>query len=134
MKRDNESNRCVVVECDLPHPVEKVWKALTVPELLAAWLMPNDIRAERGHRFRLDQARGRDADLGEISCEVLECETHRRLRLAWRSAALAGEPEGGRLDSIVTFEIAPCPGGTRLRVVHEGLAASRPTMTLARAA
>jgi uncharacterized protein YndB with AHSA1/START domain len=41
----------IVVECDLPEPPEKVWRALTVPELLAAWLMPNDIRAEVGSRF-----------------------------------------------------------------------------------
>src|SRR5262249_7936669 len=41
----------VVLECDLPEPPEQVWKALTEPALLAAWLMPNDIRPEPGARF-----------------------------------------------------------------------------------
>ncbi|TKB30817.1 MAG: ATPase, partial [Mesorhizobium sp.] len=25
-------------ECELPEPPEKVWRALTVPDLLAAWM------------------------------------------------------------------------------------------------
>jgi len=32
------SPAAVVTECDLPDAPKKVWKALTVPELLAAWL------------------------------------------------------------------------------------------------
>ena len=34
-----------------PHPPEKVWRALTDPQLLAAWLMPNDFEPRVGHRF-----------------------------------------------------------------------------------
>jgi uncharacterized protein YndB with AHSA1/START domain len=34
-----------------PHPPEKVWRALTDPELLASWLMPNDFEP-RGVRRR----------------------------------------------------------------------------------
>jgi uncharacterized protein YndB with AHSA1/START domain len=43
----------IVVDYDLAEPPKKVWRALTEPGLLAAWLGPNDIRPEVGHRFRL---------------------------------------------------------------------------------
>jgi uncharacterized protein YndB with AHSA1/START domain len=38
-------------EYDLPHPPEKVWRALTESELLAAWLMANDMQPLIGHSF-----------------------------------------------------------------------------------
>ena len=38
----------VVIDCDLAHPPERVWRALTEPKLLGAWLLPNDIKAEEG--------------------------------------------------------------------------------------
>ena len=34
-----------------PHPVDRVWAALTSSEALAAWLMPNDFQPVVGHRF-----------------------------------------------------------------------------------
>ena len=55
-------------ECDLPDAPEKVWRALTVPELFAAWMMPNDIKPETGSRFAFA---GPDAP---IECEVLDAE------------------------------------------------------------
>lgn len=41
----------IVVEREIRHPPEKVWRALTESELIASWLMPNDFWAEVGHRF-----------------------------------------------------------------------------------
>lgn len=35
-------------------PPERVWRALTEPELLAGWWVPGDIAATVGHRFALD--------------------------------------------------------------------------------
>ena len=34
--------RSVVIERDLPYAPEKIWRALTQPELIAEWLMNND--------------------------------------------------------------------------------------------
>jgi uncharacterized protein YndB with AHSA1/START domain len=112
--------KTVIVECDLAEPPEKVWKALTVPELLARWLSPNDIRPEVGRRFRLEP---------EIECEVLEAEPNRRLRLSWRERQEDGRGDRrdrradahGHVDSIVTFDLTETvTGGTHLRLVHEG--------------
>ena len=106
----------IVVECDLLDAPEKVWRALTEPEIVAAWLMPNDIKAETGHRFSLGTE-------SRIDCIVLEAEPCRLLRYSWREADETNATEG--FDSIVTFELTPgAGGGTHLRVVHDGFAAA----------
>ena len=103
-------------EYDLAEPPEKVWRALTVPELLAAWMMPNDIRPETGSRFAFA---GPDA---AIECEILDAEPERLLRYSWRERpgdAARQDP----LDSTVTFTLArTVSGGTHLRIVHDGFA------------
>src|ERR1700750_1609963 len=113
----------VVVECDLPKPRDKVWRALTQRELLAAWLLPNDIRPEVGAKFQLEPA---------TECEVLEAEPGRTLR--WRQ----GEPADAvatqhLVESVVTFELADLPGGrTLLRVVHDQFRAVTRSATVLR--
>lgn len=103
----------IVVTCDLPEPPEKVWRALTVPELLAAWLLPNDIEPAVGGRFQLRQA----PDAAPIECEVLEAEPCRLLRYSWRERD--GRDRRSGVDSIVTFELTRTgAGGTHLRIVH----------------
>ena len=109
---DTES---VIVDCDLDEPPEKVWRALTVPHLMAAWLAEGDIKAEVGHRFELQP------ETGPVECEVLKADPRRELRLAWRERDEAGD----LVDSEVTFVLTPTiTGGTRLRLVHDGFAHS----------
>jgi uncharacterized protein YndB with AHSA1/START domain len=103
----------VIVDCDLDAPPEKVWRALTQPELMAAWLAEGDIRPQVGHRFELK------AEIGPIECEVLTADPKRELRLSWRERDDAGD----LVDSEVTFVLTPTvDGGTRLRLVHDGFA------------
>ena len=45
--------RTVVVEREIPHPPEKIWRALTQPHLIEEWLMKNDFKPVVGHRFNL---------------------------------------------------------------------------------
>jgi len=108
----------IVIECDLPHPPAQVWRALTEQDLLAAWLMPNDLRPEAGARFRF-LPEGPVADSGSIDCKVLEAEPNRKLR--WRQSETAPSDSGGHcIDSVVTVELTVRPdGGTHLRLVHE---------------
>ncbi len=107
-------------ECELPDPPGKVWRALTVPDLLAAWMMPNDIKPEIGSRFAFA---GPDAP---IECEILEAEPERLLRYSWRERPAPGDapdPLDSPLDSIVTFTLdRTVSGGTHLRIVHGGFA------------
>ena len=46
-----ETARSVVIEREMPHPPEKVWRALTQSSLLEEWLMKNDFQPIVGHRF-----------------------------------------------------------------------------------
>jgi uncharacterized protein YndB with AHSA1/START domain len=131
----------VVLDCDLPEPRDKVWRALTEKELLAAWLLPNDIRPEVGAKFCLQPAPagGEPPTSGEaragggahagggarvacapIECEVLVAEPGRILR--WRQREPADAVGSRRfVESVVSFELADLPGGgTHLRVVHDG--------------
>lgn len=103
-------------ECELPDPPEKVWRALTVPDLLAAWMMPNDIKPETGSRFAFA---GPDAP---IECEILDADPERLLRYSWRERPHGG-PLDSPVDSIVTFTLdRTASGGTHLRIVHGGVA------------
>ncbi|CDX19679.1 Activator of Hsp90 ATPase 1 family protein [Mesorhizobium sp. ORS 3324] len=124
-------------ECELAAPPEKVWRALTEPELLAAWMMPNDIKPETGKRFAFA---GPDA---AIECEVLDAEPGKLLRYSWRErprADAADRPpafdspgfDSPSFDSIVTFTLArTVSGGTHLRVVHDGFVqAARPVVAV----
>lgn len=96
-------------ECELPQPPEQVWRALTEPELLAAWLMPNDFRAERGARFQFAPD---DALHGPIECEVLRIEPPKLLRFSWRE-------QDSQEESVVSFQLRrSAAGGTHLSLTH----------------
>ena len=96
----------------LPHPRERVWRAFSDPELMAAWLMPNDFSPRVGHRFtfRTDAVPGQGFD-GVVHCEVLAVEPPRLLRISWASAGL---------DTTVTWRLEEEGRGTRLFLDHEG--------------
>jgi len=114
----NATTQSIVVDYELSHPPEKIWRALTEPELLARWLMPNDIRPVVGHRFtfRSQPMPGWD---GVVQCEVREVEPSKRLTYSW-----LGGSEQMRLDTTVTWTLAPGKtGGTLLRLEHAGFTA-----------
>ncbi|MER9597872.1 MULTISPECIES: SRPBCC domain-containing protein [unclassified Mesorhizobium] len=121
-------------ECELPDPPEKVWRALTVPDLLAAWMMPNDIKPEIGSRFAFKTPEA------PIECEILDADPGRLLRYSWRERPAPGDaqapldsPTDSPIDSIVTFTLdRTVSGGTHLRIVHDGFArAAMPEIAMA---
>lgn len=97
-------------EAFYPHPPAKVWRALTDPRLIEKWLMPNDFRAEVGHRFQFTAPPQPGWD-GKVYCEVLECEPPRLLAYSWRN---------NLIDTQVRFTLSGEHGGTRLVLEHQG--------------
>lgn len=115
--------RTIRVDEFLPHPPEKVWRALTEPDLIARWLMPNDFKLEIGHRFTFQAFPMPAAGFGGTGhSEVLEFEPEKMLRIAWRAAP----SDLSALDSTVTFTLEPEGTGTRLFLVHDGFDPDNP--------
>ncbi len=108
----------IAFELDLAHTPEKVWRALTDPELLAQWLLPvTGLKLEPGAPFTLKTQPYPGWD-GTVNCKLLEVEPHKKLSYAW----VVGDME---LDTVVTFTLAPAGSGTRLSLVQSGFKATQ---------
>jgi uncharacterized protein YndB with AHSA1/START domain len=64
------ATRSVVVERQMPHPPEKIWRALTQGPLIEEWLMQNDFQPVVGHSFNF-RATLMPHWNGVVDCEVL---------------------------------------------------------------
>ena len=98
-------------EFDLQHSPEKVWRALTEPELLKEWLLPAiglDLQPGAEFTFKTQPYPGWD---GTVSCRFIEIEPQKRLSYAWTVPFL---------DTVVTFTLSPTATGTRLSLVQSG--------------
>ena len=105
-------------EFDLQHSPQKVWRALTDPELLAEWLLPvinHKLEPGAAFTFYAPPQPGWD---GVVNCQMREIEAHKKLSWAWVV---------GDIDTVVTFTLTPTSGGgkaggtgTRLSLVQSG--------------
>ncbi|HET7175559.1 MAG TPA: SRPBCC domain-containing protein [Gammaproteobacteria bacterium] len=106
--------RSVIVERDLAHPPEKVWRALTISELMAEWMLPNDFQPAVGHKFslRTQPVGGWD---GVVAGEVLEVEPPARLAYRWG----VGDAATG-INTVVIWTLTATRTGTHLRMEQTG--------------
>jgi uncharacterized protein YndB with AHSA1/START domain len=105
MNEPPTATRTVVVEREIPHPPEKIWRALTQPHLIEEWLMKNDFEPRVDHHFRFT------ADWGSVDCRVLAVEPVRTLSYTWGAMGL---------ESVVTWTLTPTSAGTHLRMEQSG--------------
>ena len=117
----DESPVRVVVERVLPGSPDEVYAAWTTPETLRLFMCPGDMTEAAieadvrvGGAFRIVM-RGPDRAV-EHRGEYRVLEPGRRLVFTWAS------PVTGWTPTLVTIELAPHEEGTRLVLVHEGLA------------
>ena len=101
----SEDSRSVIVERELPHSVEKVWRALTQGPLLEEWLMKNNFEPVVGQRFEFR------ADWGSVEGQVLAIEPNKALSYTW---------EAFGLRSVVNFTLTATQAGTHLRMEQSG--------------
>jgi uncharacterized protein YndB with AHSA1/START domain len=107
--------RSVVIERELPHPPEKIWRALTEPHLIEEWLMKNDFAPVVGHRFNLRRNPKPDLNI-VVDCRVLIVEPNKTLSYKWDAMGL---------DSTVTWTLTPTNTGTHLRMEQSGFRADQ---------
>jgi uncharacterized protein YndB with AHSA1/START domain len=110
MTNPSSATRTLVIEREMPHSPEKIWRALTEGSLIEEWLMANDFQPVVGHRFtfRSTPVPGWN---GIIDCEVLVVEPNSRLAYSWGTMGM----ENG-----VTWTLTPTASGTHLRMEQSG--------------
>ena len=110
MTNATEETRSLVIEREMPHSPEKVWRALTERPLIAQWMMENDFKPVVGHSFTF-RATPMPKWNGVIDGEVKAVEPHSRRSYSWGTLGM---------ESLVTFTLTPTGNGTHLRMEHSG--------------
>src|ERR1700744_495023 len=116
------TTRTITVKYDLPFPPAKVWRALTEPELLTRWLMPNTIAPTVGHKFTFKTQPMGEWD-GTVECEVLEVQPLKRLIYSWAGGSNKNATGARELNTVVTWTLREKPEGTLLLLEHSGFRA-----------
>lgn len=102
----------LVIERDMPHSPDKVWRALTETSLIEQWLMMNEFQPVVGHKFNFRSTPVPGWN-GIIDSEVLAVEPKSRLSYRWTSMGL---------ETVVTWTLTTTRGGTHLRMEQTGFA------------
>ena len=102
--------RTVIIERNLAHPPEKIWRALTQPHLIEEWLMQTDFKPVKGQKFTLRRQPRPEVNV-VVDCQVLDLEPNRSLSYTWDAFGL---------ESVVTFTLEPTSTGTVLRMEQTG--------------
>ena len=110
------ATRSLVIEREMPHSPDKVWRALTQGALIEEWLMKNDFQPVVGHRFTL-RAQPMPHWNGVTDCEVLAVEPKRRLAYTWNAS---GDEARNGLKTIVTWTLTPTANGVLVRMEQSG--------------
>jgi len=116
------SERSVHLETVYPHEPEHVWDALTDPEALKQWLLPNTFRPRLGHRFHFSH-RTPNGKRKNVDCQVVELDAPRRLAYTWRMDAEDA-------PTLVTWTLEPVEGGTRVCLEHIGPAVATSSLNI----
>jgi uncharacterized protein YndB with AHSA1/START domain len=98
----------LVFERRIKAPPDRVWRALTEPDELRAWLARAEVDLRPGGAIVLTFEN--EDDEGVMRGAVNEVEEGRFLEFTWR--------EEGAGESVVRFEVAPDGDGTRLTLTH----------------
>lgn len=108
---DRSQAESITFEFDLSHSPQKVWRALTDPELLTQWLLPVvGLELEPGAAFTFKAPPQPEWD-GIVNCRFLEIEPRKKLSWTWVV---------GDIDTVVTFTLTPTESGTQLSLVQSG--------------
>jgi uncharacterized protein YndB with AHSA1/START domain len=109
------ATKSIVVEREMPHSPEKIWRALTSSALIADWLMANDFEAELGRKFQF-QSKPMPGWKGFTNCEVTALDEPHRLAYRWGDGT---ESDSG-LTTLVVWTLTATANGTLVRMEQSG--------------
>jgi uncharacterized protein YndB with AHSA1/START domain len=104
-----------VIEIDqfYPHPPQRVWRALTTPELMARWLMqPSGFAPVVATRFSFQ---GQPMPSVGFSGEMIDAVEGKQLAISWADACSDQPPAW-----VVSWTLHPEGTGTRVILRHTG--------------
>lgn len=107
---NSAATRSLVIERELPYPLEKVWRALTQGHLVKEWLMDNDFQPVVGHKFKFRSTPVPNWD-GVINSDVLVIEPNKKLSYSWGTMGM---------ESVVEWTLTATDRGTHLRLEQTG--------------
>jgi len=110
-----ETPRTLVIEKEMSHPPQKIWRALTQGALIKEWLMDNDFQPVVGHKFNFRSTPNPHWD-GIIQSEVLAVEPDEKLSYTWSSMGLV---------TVVVWTLTATGGGTLVRMEQSGFRADQ---------
>jgi uncharacterized protein YndB with AHSA1/START domain len=111
MSESTAGSRSIIIEREMPHPPEKIWRALTERSLITRWLLESDFEPVVGHKFSF-RTTPKPPWSGVIECEVMVVEPFTRLAYAWN-------PFDG-LRTVVSWTLTPQKNGTLVRMEQSG--------------
>jgi uncharacterized protein YndB with AHSA1/START domain len=104
----------IIVEQTYKAPIEKVWKAITDKKQMKEWYFNLDkFEPEAGFEFQF-AGEGRKGEKYLHHCKITEVIPQQKLQYSWVY-------EGHDGYSVVTFNLSPEPGQTKLQLIHEGV-------------
>ena len=88
-----------------PHPIERVWRALTDPTELGAWCMPATVDLRIGGAYTFQ---------GEAWGHILALDPPRLIKLGKKGVGVPSATD----DNWMQYELEAIPDGTRMRFVE----------------
>jgi uncharacterized protein YndB with AHSA1/START domain len=116
MTEKTSPSRSIVLEREMPHSPEKIWRALTQSALMEEWLMKNDFKPVVGHQFNFRSTPMPQWN-GVVDCQVLAVEPLKRLSYSWSSS---GEEAKDGMKTVVNWTLTPNQTGVLVRMEQSG--------------
>lgn len=100
--------KSIKVEKEFPHPIEKVWRAITDPKALANWFVPGTFEARVGTSYHFEN------EFTKVKGRVLQVEAPILLVYTWLK-------NDTNIETTVHWQLEEYTEGTRLIIEHFGI-------------